>query len=175
MQVLTHLSDIIIPMIIFFVVGYGVVSGIKVYETFLKGAKDGLKVVVDIMPTLIGLMVGVGVLRASGFFEVLGKLLGPLTEKVGLPAPIVPLLIVKMFSSSAATGLVLDIFKTTGPDSYAGMVASILMSCTETIFYTMSVYFLAAKVTKTRYTLTGALLATLAGMVASIFLAGQMV
>lgn len=175
MQVLTHLSDIIIPLIIFFVVGYGVVSGIKVYETFLKGAKDGLKVVVDIMPTLIGLMVGVGVLRASGFFEVLGKLLGPLTEKVGLPAPIVPLLIVKMFSSSAATGLVLDIFKTNGPDSYAGMVASILMSCTETIFYTMSVYFLAAKVTKTRYTLTGALLATLAGMVASIFLAGQMV
>lgn len=175
MQVLTHLSDIIIPMIIFFVVGYGVVSGIKVYETFLKGAKDGLKVVVDIMPTLIGLMVGVGVLRASGFFEVLGSLLGPLTEKVGLPAPIVPLLIVKMFSSSAATGLVLDIFKTNGPDSYAGMVASILMSCTETIFYTMSVYFLAAKVTKTRYTLTGALLATLAGMVASIFLAGQMV
>lgn len=175
MQVLTHLSDIIIPLIIFFVVGYGVVSGIKVYETFLKGAKDGLKVVVDIMPTLIGLMVGVGVLRASGFFEVLGKLLGPLTEKVGLPAPIVPLLIVKMFSSSAATGLVLDIFKTNGPDSYTGMVASILMSCTETIFYTMSVYFLAAKVTKTRYTLTGALLATLAGMVASIFLAGQMV
>ena len=116
-----------------------------------------------------------GVLRASGFFEVLGKLLGPLTEKVGLPAPIVPLLIVKMFSSSAATGLVLDIFKTNGPDSYTGMVASILMSCTETIVYTMSVYFLAAKVTKTRYTLTGALLATLAGMVASIFLAGQMV
>ena len=73
-----------------------------------------------------------------------------------------------------ATGLVLDIFKTCGPDSYAGMLTSILMSCTETIFYTMSVYFLAAKVTKTRYTLPGALLATLAGTVASIFLAGKM-
>lgn len=175
MQVLTHLSDIIIPLIIFFVVGYGMVSGIKVYETFLKGAKDGLTVVVDIMPTLIGLMVGVGVLRASGFFEVLGTFLGPLTESLGLPAPILPLLIVKLFSSSAATGLVLDIFKTNGPDSYTGMITSILMSCTETVFYTMSVYFLAAKVTKTRYTLAGALLATLAGTVASVFLAGRLV
>ena len=169
------MSDIIIPMLIFFIVGYGMVSGVKVYESFLKGAKDGLKIVVDIVPTLIGLLVAVGMLRASGFFDMLGKLLGPATETVGLPAQLLPLLIVKMFSSSAATGLVLDIFKTLGPDSYAGLVTSILMSCTETVFYTMSVYFLAAKVTKTRYTLTGALLATLAGTVASVVLAGMMV
>ena len=86
-----------------------------------------------------------------------------------------PLLVVKLFSSSAATGLVLDIFRTSGPDSYAGMLTSILMSCTETVFYTMSVYFLAAKVTKTRFTLTGALLATRAGRAASVVLAGWMV
>ncbi len=175
MEILTHVSDIIIPLIIFFVVGYGMVSGIKVYETFLKGAKDGLKVVVDIIPTLVGLMVAVGILRASGFFDMLGSLLGPFTELLGLPAQLIPLLIVKMFSSSAATGLVLDIFKTSGPDSYAGMLTSILMSCTETIFYTMSVYFLAAKVTKTRYTLAGALFSTLVGTVASVILAGMMV
>ena len=116
----------------------------------------------------------VGILRTSGFFELLGKLIGPATQAVGLPTQLIPLLIIKMFSSSAATGLVLDIFKTCGPDSYPGMLTSILMSCTETIFYTMSVYFLAAKVTKTRYTLPGALLATLAGTIASIFLAGKM-
>ena len=160
-NVLTHMSDIMIPMVIFWIVGYGMVSGVKVYETFLKGAKEGLRIVVEILPT-------------SGFFELLGKLIGPATQAVGLPTQLIPLLIVKMFSSSAATGLVLDIFKTCGPDSYAGMLTSILMSCTETIFYTMSVYFLAAKVTKTRYTLPGALLATLAGTVASIFLAGKM-
>ena len=172
MRVFIHLSDIIIPLILFFVVGYGIVSHVKVYESFLKGAKDGLKISVDIIPTLIGLMVAVGVLRASGFFELLGMLLAPVTEKAGLPAQLIPLLVVKLFSSSAATGLVLDIFKTNGPDSYAGTLTSILMSCTETVFYTMSVYFLAAKVTKTRYTLAGALLATLAGTVASIVLAG---
>lgn len=175
MNIMTQMSDVIIPIIIFFVVGYGMASRVKVYETFLRGAKEGLRIVVDILPTLVGLMVAVGVLRTSGFFELLGVLLSPLTEAVGLPVQLVPLLVVKMFSSSAATGLVLDIFKNSGPDSYAGMVTSILMSCTETIFYTMSVYFLAARVTRTRYTLTGALLATLVGTVASIFLAGMMV
>jgi len=174
MRFLTYVSDVIIPLIIFFIVGYGMVSGIKVYECFLKGAKEGLRVVVDIMPTLVGLMMAVGILRASGFFELLGVLLGGFTEKIGLPAEIIPLLIVKMFSSSAATGLVLDIFKTSGPDSYVGLLTSILMSCTETIFYTMSVYFLAAKVTRTRFTLKGALLSMIVGTVASVILAGMM-
>jgi len=174
MNVLAHFSDIIIPILIFFIVGYGYVSKVKVYESFLEGARSGLKIVVDIVPTLIGLMMAVGMLRASGFFDMLGKLLGPITERVGLPAQLMPLLVVKLFSSSAATGLVLDIFKTSGPDSYAGTLTSILMSCTETVFYTMSVYFLAAKVTKTRYTLAGALLATFAGTVASVVLTGMM-
>ena len=126
------------------------------------------------MPTLIGLLVAVGMLRAWGFFEMLGTLLGPAAAAVGLPAQLMPLLVVKLFSSSAATGLVLDVFRTSGPDSYAGMLTSILMSCTETVFYTMSVYFLAARVTKTRFTLTGALLATLAGTVMSVVLTGWM-
>ncbi|MCR5753209.1 MAG: spore maturation protein [Acetatifactor sp.] len=169
-NILTYMSDIFIPAIIFLVVGFGVISKVKVYETFLKGGRDGLKVVVEILPTLIGLMVAVGVLRASGLFDMLGVILRPITDKVGIPGQMIPLLIVKMFSSSAATGLVLDIFRTNGPDSYVGLLTSILMSCTETIFYTMSVYFLAAKVTKTRYTLTGALLSTLVGTVASILL-----
>lgn len=143
------------------------------YEDFIKGAKDGFRTVIQIMPTLVGLMVAVGVLRASGFLNAVGKLFGGLTDKIGFPSDLVPLVFVKMFSSSAATGLVLDIFKTYGPDSYIGMITSIMMSCTETIFYTMSVYFLAAKVTKTRYTLAGALFATIAGIAASVLLAGM--
>jgi len=174
MNIFLHASDLIIPLIIFFVVGYGLVSHVKVYESFLKGAKEGLRIVVDILPTLVGLLIAVGILRASGIFEALALVLSPYTEKAGLPAQLLPLLVVKLFSSSAATGLVLDIFKNCGPDSYAGLLTSILMSCTETVFYTMSVYFLAAKVTRTRYTLTGALLATLAGTIMSIILAGAM-
>lgn len=174
LNVLTNISNIIIPVIIFYIVAYGLLSGHKVYEDFIRGARDGFQTVIQIMPTLVGLMVAVGVLRASGLLTFIGGLLGNVTERIGIPADVVPLIFVKMFSSSAATGLVLDIFKTYGTDSYAGMMTSIMMSCTETIFYTLSVYYMAAKVTKTRWTLSGALISTLAGIAASIFLAGLM-
>ena len=124
------------------------------------------------MPTLVALMIAVGVLRASGFLDLVGELCRPLAKFLHFPAELIPLAFIKMFSSSAATGLVLDTFKNHGTDSFIGLVTSIMMSCTETIFYTMSVYFLAAKVTKTRYTLTGALISTLAGIIASVVLAG---
>ena len=174
MSVLANISNILIPLIIFYIVAYGITAKVEVYEEFIKGAKDGLMTVVNIMPTLIGLMVAVGVLRASGFLDFIGGLFGQLTEQIGFPGELVPLSLIKMFSSSAATGLVLDIFKRYGTDSGMGLIASLMMSCTETIFYTMSVYFMAAKVTKTKYTLTGALLSTLAGTVASVILAGMM-
>lgn len=151
---------------------YGLIQKRNVYEDFIKGAKDGFHTVIQIMPTLVGLMVAVGVLRASGFLAFIGSLFEGVTDRIGFPSELVPLVFIKMFSSSAATGLVLDIFKTHGPDSYIGMITSIMMSCTETIFYTMSVYYLAAKVTKTRYTLTGALISTLVGVIASVVLAG---
>ena len=168
---MTQVSNFIIPAVIFLVIGFGLLSRVKIYESFLKGAADGLRIVVEIVPTLIGLMMGVGILRASGFFTLLEKALAPVAALFGFPAQILSLLAVKLFSSSAATGLVLDVFATYGPDFYPGLITSIVMSCTETVFYTMSVYFLAAKVTKTRYTLTGALLSTAAGTIAGILLA----
>ena len=171
-QVLTNLSNIIIPVLIFYIIAYGVINKCNVYEDFVKGAKEGLKTVVGIMPTLVALMIAVGVLRASGFLAFLGRICQPFSNLFHFPAELVPLVFIKMFSSSAATGLVLDIFKNHGTDSFIGLVTSIMMSCTETIFYTMSVYFLAAKVTKTRYTLAGAIISTLAGIAASIILAG---
>ena len=159
------LSQYIVPFLIFSILVTGILERVQVYETFIKGAKDGFYTVLKIMPTLIGLMVAVGVLRASGFLEFLSGLLGQWT---------VPLSVVKMFSSSAATGLLTDLYKEFGTDSYIGRIASISMACTETIFYTMSVYFMTAKVKKSRYTLAGALLATVAGLAASVWLAGKM-
>lgn len=174
MKILMFLSDMMIPLIIFYIVGFGILMKKNVYEDFVHGAKDGLKTTVQILPTLVGLMVGVGILRASGFLDMLGEVIGNMTQHIGFPSQLVPLAIVRMFSSSAATGLVLDIYKEFGTDSSLGLITSIMMGCTETIFYTMSVYFIAAKVKKTRYTLTGALLATVAGIVASVVLAGMM-
>ena len=129
--------------------------------------------VIKLVPTLVGLLMAVGVLRSSGFLEFLAKLLKGVGDAIGIPEAVLPVILVKLVSNSAATGLVLDIFKTHGPDSYIGTLVSIMMSSTETVFYTMSVYFLAAKVTKTRYTLVGALFATAAGIAASVVLAGM--
>lgn len=175
LSVLSNLSNIIIPLVIFYIVAEGILAKTNIYEDFVKGAKDGFQVVIRIMPTLIGLMVAVGILRASGFLDFVGRITGGLTDSLGYPSELIPVTIIKMFSSSAATGLVLDLFKRYGTDSYIGLVTSIMMSCTETVFYTMSVYFMAAKVTKTRFTLVGALLSTLAGIVASVLLAQGMV
>lgn len=174
MQLFLYISDFIVPFMILAIVVYGVLMKVDVYDTFIKGAKSGFMTVIKIMPTLIGLMVAVGVLRASGFLDFLAEWIGKVTSPLGFPGELVPLTLVKMFSSSAATGLLLDLYKEHGTDSFIGLVASISMSCTETIFYTMSVYFMTAKVTKTRYTLSGALLATLAGMIASVILGGLM-
>lgn len=174
MSILLYLSDLMIPLLIFCIVGTGLLKKKNVYDDFVKGAKDGMKTVAGILPTLIGLMVGVGILRTSGFLDFLSRKLSYITDMVNFPGALVPLALVKMFSSSAATGLLLDIFKEYGTDSYIGLIASIMLSCTETIFYTMSVYFMAAKVTKTKWTLKGALLSTFAGIIASVILAGIM-
>lgn len=174
MQFFLYMTDFIVPFLILGIVIYGISMNVDVYDTFIRGARSGFLTVIKIMPTLIGLMVAVGILRASGFLEYISGLLGRVTQYVGFPGELVPLTVVKMFSSSAATGLLLDIFREYGTDSRVGLIASISMSCTETIFYTMSVYFMTAKVSKTRYTLAGALAATFAGLAASVVLAGMM-
>lgn len=170
MKLFIHATDLIIPLIIFLVILYGLAAKVNVYDAFVKGANDGFYTVIKIMPTLTGLMIAVGILRASGFLEFVSGALSSVTRCFNFPAELIPLTVVKMFSSSAATGLLLDLYKEFGTDSKIGRIASISMASTETIFYTMSVYFMSAKVTKTRYTLTGALIATFAGIAASIYL-----
>lgn len=172
-SVLNFASGCMIPVLIFFIVGYGIASRVNVYEEFIAGAKDGLKTVVGILPTLIGLIVATGILRTSGIFEILGKIMEPVTLRLGIVPEMISLVFVKMFSSSAATSFLLDIYKTYGTDSFAGFASSLILSSTETIFYCMSVYFVAARVTKSRYTFAGAMMATMAGVVASIVLAGM--
>lgn len=174
MQFLLFLSESIIPLIIFLIVTYGLLNRQNIFQDFLKGAKDGFFTVVDILPTLVGLMTAVGILRASGFFDFLSGILKNLMGPLHFPTELIPVAIVKMFSSSAATGLLLDLFKTHGTDSFIGLCASIMMSCTETIFYTMSIYFMHIHIKKTRFTFAGALFATVSGIAASIFLASLM-
>ena len=171
MQFLLFLSEVIIPIFIVWIVAYGLVSHRPVYEDFIVGAKEGFTTVFGILPTLIGLMVAVGVLRASGFLDMLSDILSALIPDWIFPTELLPLSIVKMFSSSASTGLLLDIFKEYGVDSLLGKTAAIMMSSTETIFYTLSLYFMSVNIKKSRYTVVGALVCTIAGLFASIYFA----
>ena len=170
MKILLFLSEFSIPLILFYIIGFGLLMKRNIYQDFIDGASDGLNTVFHILPTLIGLMTAVNVLRASGFLDLITDVFGSWFANIGFPSELVPLSIIKMFSSSAATSLLLDIYKNFGTDSKLGLMASLILSSTETIFYTMSVYFLAAKVTKTRYTLAGALISSFSAIIASVIL-----
>ena len=171
-RILLFLSDVIIPLFIVVILMAGLLNRRNAYEDFVKGARDGLKTAVDILPTLAGLMVAVGILRASGLLDALAGVLGNCVDRIGFLSQLVPLAVVRMFSSSAATGLLLDVYEQFGTDSRLGRIASVMMSSSETIFYTMSIYFMTVKVKKTRWTLAGALVATVAGIMASVLLVG---
>lgn len=183
MKLVVYASNFILPMIIFYVIATGISQKVKVYEIFLEGVEEGFHIVGRILPTLVALLVSVGVLRASGIFEVLYNMAQNLFQNciredgsilfggIALPIIVIPVFVIRLFSSSAASGLLLDIFKECGADSLAGVMAAISLSCTEAVLYCLSIYFASVGITKVRWTLKGALLATLAGIVASVFLA----
>jgi len=173
MRWLMVLSDLLIPLTFVLILLYGISRKIPVYDFFIQGAKDGFTTVLNILPTIIGLMVAVGMIRASGFLDLLNMVIAPVTDMLGYPTEAVPLTIMRLISSAASTGLLLDLFERYGPDSFLGRFVSVMMSSTETIVYTMSVYFMSVKVTKTRHTLTGAILANLVGIIASLFVTQQ--
>ena len=142
-MIIQYISNLTIPLLLFYVLGYGLFCKVDIFDAFVDGVKDGFRVVAGVLPTLIGLMIAIGILRASGILEGIASVAAPWTEKVFLPAALLPLSLIKMISSSAATGLLLDIYKEFGTDSTEGFMASLFMCCSETIFYTISVYFMA--------------------------------
>ena len=164
------ISNLIIPVIVFSTVLFGATKGISIYETFVDGAKKGIATVFDIAPTLIALMMSVYILRSSGLLDIVANLFKPITSFTGFPKELVPLCIMRLVSSSASTGLLTDIFATYGPDSFMGRLASVMMSCTETVFYTMSLYFLHINIRKTRYTLAGAIISNIFGIIGAYIL-----
>ncbi len=169
MSIVSQLSALIIPAVIFYIIGYGLIGKNPVYSQFLEGAGEGLSCLARVLPTLLGLLIAIGVLRSSGLLDFLAGLLSGMEDFTGVGKEVYPVILAKLFSNSAATGLVFDIFKNYGTDSVSGRTAAVMMCSTESVFYTMSVYFLSVKVTKTRYTLPGALFATFAGVAASVF------
>ncbi|MDD5998566.1 MAG: spore maturation protein [Lachnospiraceae bacterium] len=171
MKLLNFISIFFIPFLLFLIVLYGLFQKKPLFDLFTKGAKDGITTVYQIAPTIIGLFVAIGVFRSSGALDLLCNLLAPSASFFHIPTPILPLSLLKMFSASGANGLLFDLFKSYGTDSYIGFTASILLSCTETLFYTVSVYYMSVGIKKTRWTIPAGIFLSICSLWISCMLA----
>jgi len=157
-----------IPVFILFILIYGIIKGVKVYEAFVEGARDGLKIAYRIFPYLLAMIFAVTLVRTSGMMNIIEKILSPFTYILGIPKEIMPLVLIKPISGSGALGTLTEIINTFGVDSYIGICAAVVMGTTETIFYTISIYFGSVKIKKIRHTLWAALLADIAAIIAAV-------
>ncbi len=160
-------------LILFFVVGiplYAYSRKIPVYDTFIEGAKEGFPILMKLIPYLVGMLVAIGMLRASGAFDLLSHLISPLLTKLGIPAEIVPIAIVRPFSNSAATAVVAELIHTQGGDSYLSHLATIVAGTTETTFYIIAVYFGAANIRNTRHAVPTGIIVDIAGILAAVWI-----
>ena len=164
----------VMPALILLLLGYALCKRVNVYDAFTRGAQEALPLLVQVLPFMAAMLIAMNLFRSSGALSVLISWIEPLLHRLGLPAELVPLLVLRPFSGSAALALLQDVFDNHGVDSFLGLAASLMLGSTETIFYTMSVYFMSVKVKKTRYTLAGALLATVAGTIASVVIVSYM-
>jgi len=165
---LEALSTWAIPLVVAGVPLYALTRKVKVYPVFVEGAKEGFQVAVRVIPPLVAVVVALGMLRASGAMDALAGALAPLTSRLGIPATVLPMVLVRPLSGGAALGVVADVLRSDGPDSYAGRLASVMAGSTETTFYVLAVYFGAVGVTRYRQALPAALMADVAGFAASV-------
>lgn len=161
------LFTMVVPLTIAGVAMCGLGRGVDVYDALVQGAGGGLEVMLRIFPALVGLMTAVAMLRASGALELAAEVLAPLLDRVGLPAQLLPLMLVRPISGSAALGVGAELIQTYGPDSQLGRTAAVMLGSTETTFYTIAVYFGAVGITRTRYAVPAALCADLTGFLAA--------
>ena len=167
-NIINFLSNLAMPLIILLIVIYGVIEKKEVFDKFIEGAKDGIKIVINIFPTLIGLFLAVGTLRSSGVIDIVVNILDPLLEIVNFPTDIMPLALLRPISGSSSIAVATDIMKNFGVDSQIGIMAAVIMGATETTLYTIAVYSSSVKIKKTRFVLIAALTADIVGIITSI-------
>ena len=167
-EVINFMSNLAMPLIILIIVIYGLVEKKEIFDVFIEGAKDGIKIIINIFPTLIGLFLAVGTLRSSGVIDIVINFLEPILNLVNFPSEIMPLAILRPISGSSSIAIATDIMKQFGVDSQIGMMASVIMGATETTLYTIAVYSSSVKIKKTRFVLIAALTADIVGIITSV-------
>lgn len=161
----------ILPALILLLVLYALIKGVNVYEAFVKGASDALPLLAHILPYMAAMLAAISVFRASGAMDALVSALAPVCRALGLPPELAPLFVLRPFSGGGAMALLQDVYTQHGPDSFLGYAASVMLGSTETIFYTVSLYFGSVKVTKTRHAVPASLAAGAVGAALAIVFA----
>ena len=167
-DIVNFISNLAMPLIILMIVLYGFLEKKEVFDKFLEGAKDGIKIVVNIFPTLIVLFLAVGALRSSGIIDIIIQCLEPILHLINFPSEIMPLAILRPISGSSSIAIATDIMKNFGVDSQMGILASVIMGATETTLYTIAVYSSSVKIKKTRFVLIASLTADIVGIITSV-------
>lgn len=168
MNIINYLSNIAIPFTILIIIVYGLIEKQSVFDIFLEGAKEGIQIIVNIFPTLLGLFLSINVLRESGIIDAFTNLVLPFLNLLKIPSQILPLALLRPISGSASMAVATDIMKNYGVDSLIGLISSTIMGSTETTLYTIALYTSAVKIKKTRFVLIAALLADFVGMLTSV-------
>lgn len=168
MKIIEIFSNLAIPLIFLIILLFGIKEKKQVFELFLEGAKDGIKIALNIFPTLVGLFVAVGALRNSGILEFIINLISPITNVLGFPKEILPLAVLRPISGSASIAIGTDIMKQYGVDSKIGLIISTIMGSTETTLYTIAIYSSQVKIKKTGFVLWAALIGDVVGISASV-------
>ncbi len=159
-----------VPVLIFLIIILGWYKKVKVYETFIEGAKDGFNVAVKIIPYLVAILVAIGMFRASGAMDVFVALLSPLTNLIGMPAETLPVAIMRPLSGSGALGIVTELMKQHGPDSFIGRLASTMWGSSETTFYVVAVYFGSVGIRRVRHSIAAGLIGDTVGLVMAVII-----
>jgi len=169
-SIIDVVSIVAVPLILFLFLGWGIIKKVKVYEVFVEGAKDGFNVAVRIIPYLVAMLVAIGIFRASGAMEVLTSVISPVTDLIGMPAEALPMALMRPLSGSGSLGIMTELMKVHGADSFIGVLASTMYGSTETTFYVLAVYFGAVNIRNTRHALPAGLTADLFGMLGAVFI-----
>ena len=163
-----------IPVLLVAIPLVGLLRGIKVYDVFIEGAKEGFDVAVKIIPFLVGILVAIGMFRGSGAMDLLMAALRPLVASTGFPAELVPLTILRSLTGSGSLAFTTDLIKTHGPDSVIGRMAATLYGSSETTFYVLAVYFGAVGVRRTRHAVAAALIGDIVAAIAAVVICAWM-
>ena len=174
MTIVSYLSEIIIPFVIVFVIGYGIVEKKNVYDIFIKGAKNGVKIVIKLFPTLLAIFLAINMLRNSGVIDFIINCVKPILNILNIPVEIMPLALLRPISGTASMAVATDIIKASGVDSKIGLIAATIMGATETTFYTIALYTSSIKVKKIRFALVASLIADVVGMATAIIIFNYM-